>query len=607
MSTSIDSQQAPPPTLARVLTRLAPYLRPRWAGLALAALGTIGATVVDLAKPWPLKLVFDTLLGGHAPPFGITLDPTTFLVIVGALIVLIALLDGLFSYWRVYSLKRAGQEVAFDLRAALFAHIQALSLGVHQRQRTGDTITRVTEDINVIEQFLTDSLLTMIASALIVAGMFAVMLSMDLVLGLAAFVLAPFLLLLIHRFTARIKHLSRWQRLEDGALASIAQEAISANQVVKAFTAEERLSERFREFGQRSLEAKLRVAHLEAQFGWAADIVAAVGTAAVVVIGTQRALAGAITPGDLVIFTTYLRRLYSPLKDLVREINKTQKAVVRAERVVAMLETDPGVKDEPGARPAPKLRGAIDFDRVWFAYGDGQPVLEDVRLHIEPGQTVALVGPTGAGKSTLAALVPRFYDVTAGRVLIDNVDVRGYTLRSLRSQIALVLQESVLFHATVADNIAYGNPTATASQIRAAARAAHADEFITALPQGYDTLLGERGATLSGGQRQRIAVARALVRDAPIVILDEPTTGLDAQTEALLLEALARLSIGRTTLVIAHSLSTIQSADLIVVLDRGRIVESGRHDALLARAGRYAELFGRQARAGAGGLPAPSR
>ena len=603
MSTTIDSQ-VPPPTLARVLTRLVPYLRPRWAGLALAALGTIGTTAVDLAKPWPLKLVFDTLLGGHAPPFGINLDQTSFLVVVGVLIVLIALLDGLFSYWRVFSLKRAGQEVAFDLRAALFAHIQALSLGVHQRQRTGDTITRVTEDINVIEQFLTDSLLTMIASALIVAGMFAVMLSMDRVLGLAAFFLAPFLLLLIYRFTARIKHLSRSQRLEDGALASVAQEAISANHVVKAFTAEDRLSERFHHFGQRSLEAKLRVAHLEAQFGWAADIVAAVGTAAVVVIGAERALAGAITPGDLVIFSTYLRRLYAPLKDLVRELNKTQKAMARAERVVAMLETDPGVKDEPGARPAPKLRGAIDFDRVCFAYGHGQPVLEDVSLHIEPGQTVALVGATGAGKSTLAALVPRFYDVTEGRVLIDNVDLRGYTLRSLRSQIALVLQESVLFHATVSDNIAYGNPTATASQIRAAARAASADEFISALPDRYETVIGERGATLSGGQRQRIAIARALVRDAPIVILDEPATGLDAQTEALLLGALARLSTGRTTLVIAHSLSTIWKADLIVVLDRGRIVETGRHEALLARGGRYAQLFGRQAFAGVGG-PAP--
>jgi len=307
-----------------------------------------------------------------------------------------------------------------------------------------------------------------------------------------------------------------------------------------------------------------------------------------------------ITPGDLLIFVTYLRRLYSPLKDLLREINKTQKALARAERVVAVLDTDPIVKDQPGARVAPRLRGRIDFDRVGFAYRPGEPVLEDVDLHIEAGQTVALVGATGAGKSTLAALVPRFYDVTSGSVALDGTDVRRYTLRSLRSQIALVLQESVLFHASIADNIAYGNPTASPAQVRAAAIAANADEFITDLPAGYETVLGERGATLSGGQRQRIAVARALVRNAPIVILDEPTTGLDAHTEALLLEALRRLSTGRTTLMIAHSLSTIAGADLVVVLDGGRIVESGSHTTLLARRGRYVELFGRQAGALAG-------
>ncbi len=583
------------PSLPRVLSRLVPYLRPRWLGLALAALGTVGSTLIDLAKPWPLKLVFDTLLGGRPAPFGVQLDTTWFLAVVGLLIVVIALLDGLFSYWRVYSLKRAGQEVAFDLRAALFAHIQALSLGVHQRQRTGDTITRVTEDINVIEQFLTDSLLTIIASSLLIVGMFVVMLTMDRVLGLTALTLAPAFLLLIHRFTNRIKLLSRSQRREDGALASVAQETISAIHVVKAFAAEDRESERFRLFGQRSLAAKLRLAHLEAQFGWTADVIAAVGTAAVVVIGAERALSGAITPGDLVIFTAYLRRLYSPLKDVLREINKTQKALARAERVVAVLDTDPGVKDEPGARPAPRLRGAIELRTVSFGYQPDQPVLQDVSLRIEPGQTVAIVGATGAGKSSLAALVPRFYDVNAGSVAIDGTDVRRYTLRSLRAQIALVLQESVLFHASVFDNIAYGNPSASNAQVRAAARDAHAEEFILTLPNGFDTVLGERGATLSGGQRQRIAVARALVRDAPIVILDEPTTGLDSQTEGLLLDALGRLSAGRTTILIAHQLSTVQNADVIVVLDHGRVVECGRHAALLARGGRYTELFARQA------------
>ena len=591
---------ADPPGLGRVLARLAPYLRPRWMGLALAGVGTLGATFVDLAKPWPLKLVFDSLLGGQPQPFGLHFDTSVFLAIVGLLIVAIALLDGLFSYWRVFSLKQAGQEVAFDLRAALFAHIQALSLSVHQRQRTGDTITRVTEDINVIEQFLTDSLMTVVASTLLIVGMFVVMLWMDVVLGLTALLLAPLFVLLIHRFTVRIKSLSRSQRREDGALASVAQETISAIHVVKVFSAEDRASERFRQHGERSLEAKRRVAQLEAQFGWAADVVAALGTAAVVVIGAERALSGAITPGDLIIFTAYPRRLYSPLKDLLREINKTQKALARAERVVAVFETDPGVKDEPDARPAPRLRGTIDFEHVSFGYHPDQPVLRDLDLHVAAGLTVALVGATGAGKSSLAALVPRLYDVSCGRVLVDGTDVRHFTLRSLRSQVAVVLQESVLFHATVADNIAYGNPSASIGQVRAAARAARADEFIQDLPEGYDTFIGERGATLSGGQRQRIAIARALVRDAPIVILDEPTTGLDARTESLLVEALERLREGRTTLVIAHNLSTIAHADLILVLEHGRIVESGRHEDLLARGGLYSDLYGLHARAGVG-------
>ena len=456
-------------------------------------------------------------------------------------------------------------------------------------------MTRVTEDINMIEQFLTDSLLTIVASTLLVVGMFAVMLSMDLVLGATALVLAPLFLLLIHRFTSRIKPLSRSQRRDDGALASVAQETISAIHVVKAFTAEERENARFRRFGQRSLQAKMRVAHLEAQFGWAADVVAAAGTAAVVVIGTQRALAGAITPGDLLIFVTYLRRLYSPLKDLLREINKTPESA-RPRRARGR-----GARYRPDReRPARGARGASAARP--HRLRSGRVRLSPRRARARGRQLAHRSGPNSgagrrdrAGKSTLAALVPRFYDVTSGSVALDGTDVRRYTLRSLRSQIALVLQESVLFHASIADNIAYGNPTASPAQVRAAALAANADEFITALPSGYETVLGERGATLSGGQRQRIAVARALVRNAPIVILDEPTTGLDAHTEALLLEALRRLSTGRTTLVIAHSLSTIAGADLVVVLDGGRIVESGSHATLLARRGRYVELFGRQA------------
>jgi ABC-type multidrug transport system fused ATPase/permease subunit len=513
----------------------------------------------------------------------------------------------LFSYCQDYSLNRTSQELAFDLRAALYAQIQRLSLGFHERQRTGDLITRVTRDIDRVQDFLSGSLFKMLASVLSILGMFAVMLWMDWVLALAAFILAPVLFGIVYYYTSRIKELSRLQRKQEGALASVAQEAISAARVVRAFAQEERENERFQKHGKRSLEAGVEVARLEAQFGWLANVLTALGTAAVLVLGVGRVLAGSVTPGDLIVFAAYLNRLYKPMRTFSRELTKLSRALVCAERVDEVLDADPGVTDEPGARPAPRFRGRLSFEAVSFAYQRGQIVLRDVSFAVEPGQTVALVGATGAGKSSLAALIPRFYDPFEGRVLIDGTDIRCFTLRSLRGQISLVLQESVLFRATIAENIAYGNPIAGPANILAAARAAHADEFIRALPEGYETVVGERGATLSGGQRQRIAIARALIRDAPILILDEPATGLDAATEALLLDALRRLMAGRTTVLIAHNLSTVESANLILVLDEGRIVERGTHAELLARRGPYYDLYSLQARTREGFWGAPSR
>ena len=600
----------PPPKrregdLLRMARRFAPYLRPRWAGFALALLGMVGETANDPANPWPLKLVFDMLLGRHRRAiFGVSLgtrsDQMLFLGMITAAIVVLAALSGLFSYWREYSLSRTGQELAFDLRAALYAQIQRLSLGFHERQRTGDLITRVTRDIDSVQDFLSDSLFTILGSVLSILGMFVVMLWMDRVLALAAFVLAPVLFGVVHSYTRRIKELSRQQRQQDGALASVAQEAISAARVVKAFAREEHENQRFQEHGKRSLETGLEVARLEARFGWLVSVVTALGTAAVIALGVVRVLAGLVTPGDLIVFTSYLNRFYRPMRAFSRELTRVSRALVRAERVVEVLDADPGVKDEPGARTAPRFRGALRFEAVSFAYQRGPIVLRDVSFAVEPGQTVALVGATGAGKSSLAALIPRFYDPFDGRILIDETEIRRCTLRSLRGQISLVLQESVLFQATIAENIAYGNPAASPAEIVAAARAAHADEFIRALPEGYETVVGERGATLSGGQRQRIAIARALIRDSPIVILDEPTTGLDAATEALILDGLRRLMAGRTTVVIAHNLSTVEGADLILVLDAGRIVERGTHAELLARRGRYYDLYSLQARSRAG-------
>jgi len=586
--------------LSRILYHFAPYLRYRRFGLALAVVGMLGQTGIDLATPWPLKLIFDVLLGHKHAPFGISLatrsDQMTFLAACAAAIVGLTLLDGLFAYWHEYMLERTGQELAFDLRAKLYANIQEQSLGFHDRQRTGDLITRVTGDIESIQKFLTDSALSIAGSVLEVVSMFAIMLWMDWLLGSIALALGPVLFVIIYYYTTKIKELSKEQRKQEGEMTSVAQEAISAVRVVKAFNREEHENERFKNYGRQSLDAGVEIARLEAQFGWIVDVVTAIGTTAVVILGVMRVMAGLITPGDLIVFTAYLRKLFRPMRSFSKEINKATRALVRAERVIEVLDADPGVKDEPWAKPAPRFRGAIRFEHVSYAYVPGQRVLQEISFEVQPGQTVALVGATGAGKTTLAALIPRFYDPLEGSVLIDGADVRRYTLKSLRGQVSLVLQESVLFQATIAENIAYGNPTANEADIIAAARAARAHEFICAMPNGYQSVVGERGATLSGGQRQRIAIARAIIRNSPIVILDEPTTGLDAETEALVLDGLTRLMEGRTSVVIAHSLSTVERADLILVLDEGRIVERGTHAELLAHRGRYYDFHSLQAR-----------
>jgi ABC-type multidrug transport system fused ATPase/permease subunit len=584
-------------SLRRLTHHLGPYILAQWGSLVCAGVGILVEAMMDLLKPWPLKWLVDGVLGmklGASPGWLLQSNPYLNALIVAGIVVAISVLDGMFSYMREYSLARAGQHMAFDLRTALYNHLHALGFGFYNSQRIGDLINRITRDIDNLQNFISDSLLTIASSLLVLLGMLGVMLWLDVPLTLIVVLLTPFMFALVLRYTTRIKQMASVQRTHEGEVSAVAQESLSSIRVVKAFGREDFELSRFLNFAIRSQEASLDVSQMEARFGWLVDIITALGMAGVIAFGVQRVLSNAITPGDLLVFTSYLKSFYRPMRDFSKEVNKASKALVRADYVVQVLETTPSVRDIPGAITAPRLRGDIVFKHVSFSYGREKSTLKDINFCVAPGQVVAMVGPTGAGKTTIANLVPRFYDPNSGAVHVDGTDIRRYTLRSLRAQISMVLQETVLFRANIAENIAYGQPSASFNQIVAAAKAAHADGFIRALPEGYNTIVGERGVTLSGGQRQRIAIARALVRNAPILLLDEPTVGLDAETEAMVWDALLRLMEGRTTLVIAHRLAMAQRADLILVVDHGHIIESGHHKELIRAGGLYNRLFKHQ-------------
>jgi ATP-binding cassette subfamily B protein len=410
------------------------------------------------------------------------------------------------------------------------------------------------------------------------------MLRIDWSFTLIALAMCPFLFTAVNRYTRRIKSVSRLARRKEGGLAAHAGEVLGAIRVVQAFTREDHEDQRFSQQSSRTLAANLQVIRLQAQFSPLVDILASVGTAIVLYVGAQRVLSGQLNLGILLVFLSYLSSLYKPMRQLSKLAYVSSKGVASAERVAEVLDAEIDVQDPHDRRPAPPLSGRVSFENVEFAYGE-KTVLHDIDLTAEPGEMVALVGPTGAGKSSLVSLIPRFFDVRRGCVLLDGTDVRSVSLRSLRAQIAIVLQEPILFEGTILENIAYGRPSASEDQILAAARAALVDDFVNRLPDGYDSRIGERGATLSGGERQRISIARALVRDAPILILDEPTSGLDPMSEKVVMEALRNLVSDRTTFVIAHRMSTVAGADQVLVLDHGRIVERGTHDALKQAAG----------------------
>jgi len=567
--------------------------------LALAFVAVLGESVTDLLEPWPLKIVFDNVLGSKKLPDWLAsivhsvagTNKTSILSFVVVMVLVIAAVGAVSTYFEKYLTTSVAQWVSHDLRRTLYNHIQKLSLSFHDQKRTGDLISRITSDIDTIQDFISQVLLGFLVNVLTLMGMLIVMFYLNWQFTLIALSVAPLLFIVVYSFTSRIKKASRDVRKKEGEIASIASEVLSSIHVVKAFTREEYEQQRFEKQSLETVESALAARSLKAKLTPIVEVIVAAGTCLVLWYGVRLVLAGTITPGSLLVFLLYLGKMYKPMRDLSKMTDTISKTQVGYERIREVVETDREVRNLPGARPAPPLKGEIEFRHVDFNYADRPLTLRDVNFKIEPGQVGALVGPTGAGKTTIASLIARFYEPTGGQVLIDGKDVRRYKIKSLRRQISFVLQESLLFRAPIWQNIAYGRPEASRDEIIQAAKLANADEFIVKLPEAYDTMVGERGVTLSGGQRQRIAIARAIIRNSPILILDEPTSGLDAASEELVFEALGRLMSGRTTIVIAHRLATVRRADVIFVIENGAIAERGTHDKLLTTGGLYSRLF----------------
>ncbi len=588
------------PSLGRIIQRFWPQIRKQWSlliGSFLAVLAEIG---LRLLQPWPLKIIFDYIIPTTPPESttGIamidTLDSMALLTLASLAVIVITSLRAVAAYANKVGLALVGQRALTEIRGQLYRHIQRLSLSFHTKTKSGDLIVRLIGDIGRLKEVTVTAALPLFVHFLTLACMLGVMFWLNWQLTLVALAPFPLFLLRMVRLTERIRDAARKQRKRQGAMAATAVEAIGAIKVVQALSLEKTLAHAFSRQNKKNLKEGVKTKRLTAGLERTVDVLVALGTGLVLWYGTRLVLRGQLTPGDLLVFIAYLKNAFRPMRDVAKYTGRIAKAAASGERILDILDTVPEIRDKRGAVPAPHFQGRVRFENVSFAYEPGHYVLKELNFEVQPGQRIALVGPSGAGKSTLVSLLLRLYDPSQGRIVIDGHNVRDYTIESVRPQIGIVLQDSVLFAVSARDNIVYGALDATLAEIESAAHLANAHDFIEALPQGYDTILGERGATLSGGERQRIAIARTAVRRSPIVILDEPTTGLDKKNEHLVTEALERLTKGRTIFLIAHNLQSVEYTDQILYLEDGRVVECGNHTELMGLGGRYATMHALQ-------------
>jgi ABC-type multidrug transport system fused ATPase/permease subunit len=575
-------------------------VRPYRGTLLLILIAMLVQTAMSVAGPWPLKIILDNVVGTHklSPEMTHLLGPLLrgegkMKIAEAAAIaaVVIALIGATMSYIANYFTTSVGQWVANDLRIKTYHHLQQLSLQYYDTHETGTLLSTVTADVQTIQGFASSATLGIIVDMFTIVAMLIVMLWLNWDFTLIAVAITPFMLLMMSRFKKTVKKATHQVRKEQSKIVQVVEQGLQSMRVTKAFGRQALAEAQLAEVSQAAVNASLKARRIKALLSPIVAVTVSLCTAFVLYRGSSLIIAGTMTAGGLIVFLSYLSKFFKPVQDLATMTNTIAQAAVGVDRIRAILDADTVIPQRPDARDPQALKGEIEFQNVAFSYSDEAKVLTDVSFSIKAGQMVGVVGPTGSGKSTIVSLIPRFYDPTGGSVKIDGVDLRDYKFLALRDQIGYVLQETVLFAGSVRDNIAYGRKDVTEAQILEAAKLANADEFIKRMPHGYDTLVGERGDTLSGGQRQRIGIARAIVRNNPILILDEPTAALDTESEQLVMEALERLMKGRTVITIAHRLSTIRNADKIVVLKGGVVAEEGRHDELLARNGVYAELY----------------
>ena len=578
-----------------VLALVRPYRG--WLGVVFAAM--LVETLMSLAAPWPLKIVLDNALGHHPLPewlewvhdVGLDRDTMGLALFAALATIVIAGVGAVASYVDNYYTESVGQWVAHDLRMRIYDHLHRLSLKYYEDQSAGTLLSTMTSDVSTVQDFASSSTLSILVDLMTIAGMLVLMFWLNWDFALIAVGITPFLLLFIARFKKAVKEATRNVRLHQSEIVAVVQQGLGYVRVVKAYGREDLESARLAEASKATVGAALQARRVKSLLSPVVTIVVALCTGFVLWRGTALILAGAMTVGALTVFLAYLSKFFKPVQDLAKMTNTIAQTAVGLERIDKILAADVVIPEKPDAVMPATLRGDIMFEHVAFAYDAEAPVLRDVSFHITPGQVIGLVGGTGSGKSTIVSLIPRFYDPTAGRITLDGRDLTEYKVHPLRDQIGYVLQETVLFRGTIRENIAYGRPDATDADIVAAAKLANADEFIARMPHGYDSHVGERGDTLSGGQRARIGIARAVIRNTPLLILDEPTAALDTESEHLVVEALTRLMKGRTVIMIAHRLSTIRQADKIIVLEQGVVAEEGPHDVLLRNNGPYAALY----------------